>query len=109
MKKYLTVAAILGAIAFVSVSYLAQATEATSEVTTAVEATTTDAPAMQADVAVDAAVASDCEASVAASFEGKTATDEEKAAAVKACEDSKAGVSGDADMEVAPADETAPE
>lgn len=108
MKKYLTVAAILGAIAFVSVSYLAQATEATSEVTTAVEATT-DAPAMQADVAVDAAVASDCEASVAASFEGKTATDEEKAAAVKACEDSKAGVSGDADMEVAPADETAPE
>lgn len=103
MKKYLTVAAVLGAIAFVSVSYLAQATE--PAVTTSVEVTT-EAPVVHAEGAVDAAVASDCAASVTAAFEGKTATDEEKAAALKACEDSK---STETTTEVAPSEEGATE
>ena len=90
MKNYLTIAAVLGAVAFVSVSFLAQATEPAAAV--AMEAA---APA--AAVAADAAVApvadaatTECETSVAASFEGKTPSDEEKAAAVKACVDAKA-------------------
>lgn len=93
MKKYLTVAAILGAIAFVSVSFLAQATEHEATTTTTIETT---APVVEhtdhadhADHAVDA-VATECEATVAASFEGKTPSDEEKTAALKACVDAKA-------------------
>ncbi len=92
MKKYLTLAAVLGAIAFVSVSYLAQATEpATSAVTTSVEtAVDAAAPAVDADATVtttvETAVDADCTAKVAAEFEGKTPTDDEKAAAVAKCE-----------------------
>lgn len=99
MKKYLTVAAILGALAFVSVTYFAQATEPVATTTTTIETT---APVVEhtdhadhAEHAVDAvtgvdAVASECEASVAASFEGKTPSDEEKTAALQACVDAKA-------------------
>ncbi len=90
MKKYLTVAAILGAIAFVSVSFLAQATEHEATTTTTIETT---APVVEhadhAEHAVDA-VATECEATVAASFEGQTPSDEEKTAALKACVDAKA-------------------
>ncbi len=96
MKKYLTLAAVLGAIAFVSVSFLAQADDhGTHSDTTMTEAA---APA-----AVDA-VASECEASVAAAHEGKTVTDAEKDAALKACVDAKAA---EAKTEVAPADHSA--
>lgn len=93
MKKYLTVAAILGAIAFVSVSFLAQATEHEATTTTTIETT---APVVEhadhAEHAVDAvdAVTTECEATVAASFEGQTPSDEEKTAALKACVDAKA-------------------
>lgn len=89
MKNYLTIAAVLGAVAFVSVSFLAQATEPAAA--PAMEAA---APAVAADAAVAApavdAATTECETSVAASFEGKTPSDEEKAAAVKACVDAKA-------------------
>lgn len=93
MKKYLTVAAILGALAFVSVTYFAQATEPVATTTTTIETTAPVAEhadhAEHATTAVDA-VASECEATVAASFEGKTPSDDEKNAALKACVDGKA-------------------
>lgn len=99
MKKYLSVAVVLGAIAFVSVSYLAQANEAmpvttkTTETTTTTTTTTTD----QTDAAVQAA--KDCETSVNASFEGKMPTDADREAALKACVDAKiaGGVAADED------------
>ncbi len=101
MKKYLTVAAVLGAIAFVSVSYLAQATEPVTTTTTTIEAVeTTVEHADHADHAVDA-VAHECEATVATQFEGKMPTDAEKTEALKACVDAKAA---EAKTEVAPAD-----
>ena len=96
MKKYLTVAAILGALAFVSVTYFAQATEPVATTTTTVETT---APVVEhtdhADHATHAAtgvdaVAAECETTVAAHFEGKTPSDDEKHAALKACVDGKA-------------------
>lgn len=96
MKKYLTVAAILGALAFVSVTYFAQATEPVASTTTTIETT---APVVEhADHAEHAehaatgvdAVAGECEATVEASFEGKTPSDDEKNAALKACVDAKA-------------------
>lgn len=102
MKKYLTIAAVLGAIAFVSVSFLAQATEPAAAVSTTVE---TNAAAPAAEATTTTTVAADatkeCEASVAASFEGKTPSDEEKAAAVKACVDAKATADTQVDVKVA--------
>ena len=83
MKKYLTVAAVLGAIAFVSVSYLAQANEPAAAPVAVEAAATVTTTTEVAPVAVDAAaeaVAKECDATVAASFEGKMPTAEEKAA-----------------------------
>ena len=93
MKKYLTVAAVLGALAFVSVTYFAQATEPVATTTTTIETT---APVVEHTDHVGHAatgvevVADECEATVAASFEGKTPSDDEKNAALKACVDGKA-------------------
>lgn len=82
MKKYLTLAAVLGTVAFVSVSYLAQATEHVATTTTEIEATTT--------TTVTADTTAECEATVAASFEGQTPSQDEREAALKACVDAHA-------------------
>lgn len=113
MKNYLTVAAILGAIAFVSVSFLAQAEPETSTVTTAVEQAIEE-PASEAMVApvADSAVMpvaedpakTECEASVASTKEDGTAMSaEERAAAVEKCVADKASA-----VMPAPAPDAAP-
>lgn len=82
MNKYLSLAAVLGAIAILSVSYLAQADQHA-----ATEATTTmavEAPAAP----VDAFAASHEECTTmaaAATTEGAMPTDEQKAASYKSC------------------------
>ena len=94
MKKYLTLAAVVGAIAFLSVSYLAQAEP---------EAGAVPAPAVAAPAPADAAPAvavpppadamsvymkdrAECDTlASAATTEGAAPTDEEKAAALKKC------------------------
>ena len=85
MKKYLTLAAVLGAIAFVSVSFLAQADDHHTSTTTIHTEATTPAITDAAD-----AVTTECETTVAAALEGKTVTDEERSAALDACIDAKA-------------------
>lgn len=85
MKKYLTLAVVLGAMAFVSVSFLAQADDHTTHSTTTIMHSETEAHANAVD-----AVAAECEATVAAAHEGKTVTDAEKETALKACVDAKA-------------------
>lgn len=94
MKKYLTFAAVLGAIAFLSVSYLAQADQHTTDAaaapaaaTTAVAADAAAAPAAAPEMTPYAKDLADCEAlSAAAPAEGAAApTAEEKAAADKKC------------------------
>lgn len=64
MKKYLLFAAVLGVIAFTSVSYLAQAEPETGKVETVIE----KAAATEAGVAVDAPVATDITAPQADAF-----------------------------------------
>jgi hypothetical protein len=81
MKKYLTLAALAGAVALVSVSYFAQAEEAKTGTTpTAVE---------KAAPAADAT--KECETAAAAKkADGTDPTAEEKAAALKKCHEAAA-------------------
>lgn len=93
MKKYLTIGAILGAIAFVSVSFLAQAEPETSAVTTAVEqaAQAPAADTMVAPAPADDPAKAECEAQVPAkNADGADLTEEEKVAAVAKCMADKA-------------------
>ena len=91
MKKYLTLAAVLGAIAFLSVSYLAQAeSETKAPAAAATEAVT--APA-DAAAAVDLnKISADCkEAASAAKADGSKPSEEEVTKAFDACLKEKTG------------------
>jgi len=93
MKKYLSLAVVLGALAFISVSFLAQAEPETSKVETVVEqAVESDvaAPEMAIEAVtpeVDAFIkdAEDCEASVAVANEGKETAPEAHDSAFISC------------------------
>jgi hypothetical protein len=92
MKKYLTLAAVLGAIAFLSVSYLAQAESETKAPAAATEAATAPADAAAA-VAVDLnKISADCkEAASAAKADGSKPSEEEVTKAFDACLKEKTG------------------
>lgn len=101
MKKYLSLAIVLGAIAFASVSFLAQAEPEATAVEHAM-----DAAAPAADQA--AKDAADCTAMAATpTTEGAQPTDAEKDAAFKKCITDK-GHGGEAHTQEAPATEAAP-
>jgi hypothetical protein len=90
MKKYLTLAAVLGTIAFVSVSYLAHAEPEAGAVTTAVEKAA-DAPAAAPVMDAAAKDKADCDAAAAMKkADGTEPTMEEKDAASKKCMEDKA-------------------
>jgi hypothetical protein len=126
MKNYLALAIVLGAIAFVSVSYLAQAQPKTGAVTTAVE-TATEAPAAPAADVVDAATGTEAPVadmyakdkeecttmSSAATTEGAEMSAEATEAAFKKCMMDKghteAEITAKADEEAKAAEEKADE
>jgi hypothetical protein len=88
MKKYLTLAAFLGAIAFLSVSYLAQAEPeaGAAMTTTTTTSTTTTATAPAAELTGYAKDLAECNTLAAApSTEGATPSAEEQAAAAHKC------------------------
>jgi hypothetical protein len=89
MKKYLTLAAVLGTIAFLSVSYIAQAQQPAAPAATAPAAAPAAGSAMQAAVPAASTYAKDhaeCEALASApSTEGAAASDAEKTATLKKC------------------------
>jgi len=108
MKKYLTLAAVLGALAFLSASYIAKAADAPSAEKVAPAAATPAtpaAPAAAADKAVAPAAAgsyakdrAECDAlASAATTEGAAPSDADKAAALKKCLEGK----GHSDDEIA--------
>lgn len=108
MKKYLTFAAILGAIAFLSVSYLAQAeSEAVKEMTTTTITTTTTtetpaAPAVEGQIDL-AKISEECKTEAAADkADGTKKTEEETTAAFNDCLKMKTGSAMQQD--VAPTD-----
>ena len=82
MKKYLTLAAILGAIAFISVSYLAQADEKAAVAPTAVMEAA-PAPAAAGSFAADSDTCTML--SSAPTTEGAAPSDEAKAASFTKC------------------------
>lgn len=82
MKKYLTLAAFLGAIAFLSVSYLAQAEPEAAPAAAAAASAPAAAPAV-VDFAKDKA---ECDTlAAAATTEGATPTEAQKAESVHKC------------------------
>ena len=88
MKKYLTLAALLGIIAFISVSYLAQATEhadapAAAPISGAAEYTPPATPAAAPSFAMNKDMCNTMTAAPAA--EGTAPSEETKAAAFKKC------------------------
>lgn len=104
MKKYLTFAAILGAIAFLSVSYLAQAeSEAVKEAVTATTtAETPAAPAVEGQIDL-AKITEECKTEAAADkADGTKKTEEETTAAFNDCLKTKTGSAMQQD--VAPTD-----
>ncbi len=97
MKKYLTFAAILGAIAFLSVSYLAQAeSEAVKEMTTTTTTITTTtaetvAPAVEGQIDL-AKITEECKTEAAADkADGTKKTEAETTAAFNDCLKAKTG------------------
>lgn len=93
MKKYLSLAVVLGALAFISVSFLAQAEPETSKVETVVEQAV-EADAAMPEMAAEAVApevetfmkdAEDCEASVAVANEGKEVAPEAHDSAFISC------------------------
>ncbi len=103
MKKYLTLAALLGAIAFASVSFLAQAEENVAPA--AEQAMEAAAPAVDAAVAPAVSVEEDCKASASvAKADGTMPSAEEVDAAVKACVEAHAAPVA-TDVTAAPAEE----
>lgn len=94
MKNYLSLAALLGVVAFVSVSYLAQAEPEMKAVDTAIEAAAPVADAAAEAVAAPVVdpVQAECEAAVAAMTkeDGTAHTAEEVTAAVEKCVADKA-------------------
>jgi hypothetical protein len=91
MKKYLTLAAVLGAIAFLSVSYLAQAESETKAPAAATEAVTTTAPADAATIDLNK-ISADCkESASAAKADGSKPSEEEVTKAFDACLKQKTG------------------
>ena len=87
MKKYLSLAAVLGAVAFLSVSYLAQAQTPAAGATTTTTTTAAPAPAAAPDAVVTYAKdRAECDVlASAATTEGAMPTDADKAASVKKC------------------------